>query len=95
MKQLVIAHIDVKEEQLNAFLPLVRNLVKESNKEEGCLAYKLHLEDGKENKFLMYEIYSDIEAVEKHKNSKHFLDFEEKAGKLLNALDVEIFEINK
>ena len=41
----------------------------------------------------MYEIYSDIEAVEKHKNSKHFLAFEEKAGKLLNSLSVEILDL--
>ncbi len=60
-------------------------LVEPTRKEEGCLRYDLHagLSDGE--RFLFYEIWTSQEALDRHMQTPHFLEFKGAADKLLAA----------
>src|SRR5687768_12201879 len=62
----------VKEGQLNNVLPLLPELAEKSRAEEGNLFYKLHQSNSDQHTLMLYEGYADANAVEAHRNSKHF-----------------------
>lgn len=53
---------------------LVKELKKESLKEEGCKSYKVLQDVNDGNTVILIEKFYDNEAVEFHKNTKHVLD---------------------
>ncbi|WP_164914149.1 putative quinol monooxygenase [Aquimarina sediminis] len=75
MKKTVIARLSVQKESIEQFLAKAKIMVQNSNKEEGCLTYRLFQEVDSSADFIFYEEYINKEAVDKHNSSDHFKEF--------------------
>ena len=51
--------------------------------EVGCLRFDLCSVEGEENRFVLYELYTDAEAFAAHKQAPHFLAWREIADRVL------------
>ncbi|TPN85185.1 putative quinol monooxygenase [Aquimarina algicola] len=92
MKKTVLAQIDVKQNSVEEFLTLAKEMVIKSNAESGCLIYALYNAIEKENEFFVYEKYENEKAVEYHNSSEHFNSFIKSVMPLLNREPViEVF----
>lgn len=83
MEKIIIAQLSVKENSIESFLKVAATLVEKSNKESGCLTYRLLKEVNKPNEFIVYEKYVNQQAVEIHNSSAHLKDFLKAASTLL------------
>lgn len=62
----------IKEGKLDAVLHLMKEAVEKSTLEEGNLFYKLHQSQSDQNTLILFEGYTNADAVEIHRNSEHF-----------------------
>jgi quinol monooxygenase YgiN len=68
----VVARMIVKEHHIEEFISCASELVSETRKEEGCIAYQLY-QDVRNNKLLTFiEEYENQEAFDFHMKSGHF-----------------------
>lgn len=81
----VFATWKVKENQIENVLHLLKAVHDESIKEEGNLFYKIHQSNSDKNTLVLFEGYSNEEAVTKHRSSVHFQDLV--LGKIVPLLD--------
>ncbi|TYP90716.1 putative quinol monooxygenase [Blastococcus xanthinilyticus] len=51
--------------------------------EPGCLRFDVSAVEGDENRFLLYELYTDAEAFEAHKRAAHFAHWRTIAGEVV------------
>ena len=51
--------------------------------EPGCLRFDICSVDGDENRFVLYELYTDAEAFAAHKASPHFAQWRQVAERVL------------
>lgn len=94
MSKLVIVKLKISEVDIDKFLVLTRDLIKNSIVEDGCLNYSLYRKPENKNDFLFYEKYVNSDAVQKHQSSKHFCDFQSSVKPLLCAEPIiEIFDV--
>ena len=68
----VFAKWQVKEGQLNTVLQLLREVAKKSNREEGNLFYNINQSNSDANTLLLFEGYTNEQALAEHRNSEHF-----------------------
>lgn len=69
----IIATSIVKEGKEQEFLEFARNLVKESQKEEGNLSYTLNQSIENPRQFCFIECWKDQAALDSHNLSNHFV----------------------
>lgn len=81
----VVALMKFKENHLFDAIELLKKLVSETRKEEGCLQYDL-IED-KENIgcFFMVELWETEEHLHKHSVQDHILEFRKNASPMLQS----------
>lgn len=84
----VIAEDFIKKEYIEMVIPLYKELVESTRKEEGCLDYRLFIDEKDEGHFVFIEEWKDSEALDKHCASEHFKnliprinEYAEKEGK--------------
>ncbi|RBY97908.1 antibiotic biosynthesis monooxygenase [Blastococcus sp. TF02-8] len=53
--------------------------------EPGCLRFDVCAVAGDDNRFLLYELYTDAEAFEAHKRAPHFAQWRAVAGEVLEG----------
>jgi quinol monooxygenase YgiN len=71
----------------------LRDMIPKVEAEEGTLGYALHRMKKQPQKFLMYEKYSDKEALNLHSSSPHFAELFGKIAPLLDGDPViEVYE---
>lgn len=61
----------IKPEYKSEYLELVKKLVEETRKEKGCVEYYLN-HNNEDNIAFFIELWEDNQALEEHKESKHF-----------------------
>ena len=89
----IVAKMPVKEDQVENFKTLARELVEKSAAEEGNVSYTLNV--SKENKclFAVIECWKDQAAVDYHNNTKHFTTLLPKIAALCDGeVTVELFD---
>ena len=62
----------VKEGQLDRVLTLLAEVAKKSIEEKGNLFYKVHQSNTDANTLILFEGYTDEDAVQEHRNSGYF-----------------------
>jgi quinol monooxygenase YgiN len=72
---IIHAHIKVKPEYRDAFLEQVKELVKQSQVEEGNISYQLYENTELPNAFVMLEEWKDASAIEFHNQTTHYKEF--------------------
>ena len=68
----IIAKNIVKPDQVENFKSLARELVAESRKEKGCIAYALNQDIKQPNLLTFIERWQDQAAIDTHNASAHF-----------------------
>lgn len=68
----VIAQNSIKPEQVDAVLPLYRELVAKPRQEADCLGYDLFIDQKDPGHFVFIETWPDRAALDAHCRSEHF-----------------------
>ncbi|RAV29000.1 MULTISPECIES: putative quinol monooxygenase [Sinomicrobium] len=75
----------VKQGNLEAVISLLKEAVAKSSAEEGNLKYEVYQGNDNENILMLFEEYTNQEALEFHRNSAHFQDVV--VGKIIPLLE--------
>lgn len=68
----VIAEEFIKKEHIEKVLPLYKELVEKTRLEEGCIDYRLFIDEDDEGHFLFIEEWENHQALNRHCASEHF-----------------------
>lgn len=79
---IIIAKKTMKQECVAEFEQLAKELVEESNKEEGCIEYHLYQDLEYPNRYTYIEKWKDQEAIDAHNQSKHYTSIVPKMAEL-------------
>lgn len=74
-KLIVLARFKIQLGKEKEALSELTKLLEATRKEEGCIQYDLHVLQNSPQEFMFYEVWTGLEALEKHRNTKHILDF--------------------
>jgi quinol monooxygenase YgiN len=69
-------------------LDLIRQMMADSQAEDGCLAYEFSLDLSKPNILHLYEEWETAEALKTHNESKHMAAFKEAAFPSFTGTDI-------
>lgn len=84
MKKTIIVQLCIKDD-VNQFLQLAKQMIKDTNNEDGCISYNLYRDVTTSNSFIFYEVFKNEEAFELHNQSSHFKTFFAQVSKMLAA----------
>lgn len=79
----LIVNVEIKSDQVEEFLPVIEADAVGSRKEPGCLRFDVIRDSSNPCKFVFYEVYTNMEALEFHKKQPHFepwIKFKEAGG---------------
>ncbi len=68
----IVANVTVKEDKIQEFHELARELVEKSRAEEGNVSYSLNRNINDKCRHAFIEIWKDDDAIQKHNASEHF-----------------------
>ncbi len=89
----VKATIVVKEGARDEVIALSKNCITETRKESGCIAYESFVATENDNTIVIVEEWTDIEALNAHMKTAHFMAFGESAkGFMAKPLEAKIFD---
>jgi len=80
---ILIVHGHVKPEHLDAFVAATKINATESAKEPGIARFEFLQQEDDPTKIVLVEVYRDKEAPAKHKETKHYLEWNEKVAEML------------
>ena len=73
MQVSVFVEETIKEGQLGAFVEYMRELIRCTKEEEGCIAYDLYESADGTGEIVLVELWKNQEALDKHVQAEHFL----------------------
>jgi quinol monooxygenase YgiN len=79
----LVVHLQVKKEAAKKFEAAVARAAKPTRKEKGCLAYDLNRDPKMPARYLLYERWQNLEALETHLKSRHITTLLMEIGDLL------------
>lgn len=88
----VIARSVIKKNHLSDALKLYELLVAETVKESGCISYELFQELDNPNSLTLIEEWENIEALQQHTQTPHFITLVEKLSFFEKELPVLIYK---
>lgn len=92
--KVINASFFIKGNQRENFLSDTKELISETRKEEGCLAYNLYESLEERNTFIMVENWKDQFAIDIHNQNPLLQNFISKvADYSIKAPDLKIFEL--
>jgi quinol monooxygenase YgiN len=62
----------IKESETDRILKMLPELAEKSKKEKGNVSYAIYQSDSADNELILHEQYTDVDAVEAHKQSVHY-----------------------
>ena len=68
----VVARTVVREECIEAYQALAREIVAETQKERGCISYTMNQSTGDKRLHAMIEVWESMDALNAHMASEHF-----------------------
>ena len=94
--KVINASFFIKGNQRENFLSDTKELISETRKEDGCLAYNLYESLEERNTFIMVEIWKDQFAIDTHNQNPLLQSFVSKiADYSLKAPDLKISELGE
>lgn len=87
----VLVEFETKPEHCTDFASAVQMQSRNSlGNETDCHVFDICRDPDNENRFVLYEVYSDREAFEHHLKSAHFIDFDSRTGQMIANKSVRI-----
>jgi (4S)-4-hydroxy-5-phosphonooxypentane-2,3-dione isomerase len=80
---ILIVHLHVKPEFLDAFLELALDNAAHSRQEPGIVRFELLRQQNDDSRFVLLEVYRSPEAVAAHKETAHYLRWRDRVPALL------------
>lgn len=87
----VVAKFIIKQGMTDKFLAAVPHVIAETNKEEGCIAYDLFQDLLDSNIFAMIEEWGSQDALNRHMQTKHFLDLQPLMAEITEKEEVSLY----
>jgi quinol monooxygenase YgiN len=87
----IVAKSVIKEGKVDEFIALAKELVEESRKEAGCIAYDLNVDINNKNVLTFIEEWKDKEAIGIHNSSAHFTTIVPRLGELREQSEVNLY----
>ncbi len=69
---IIVAKSIIKEEKIEEYITMAKELINESKKEKGCKFYKLHKDIENKNILTFIEGWENKEAINNHNETVHF-----------------------
>lgn len=88
----VVAKIVAKPGMEKLALEELRKMVSPTLKEPGCIKYVLHRSLQNDGEFWFVEEWSSIEALDKHKQTPHYLNLGQRKSQFAQSGDVIVLE---
>ena len=90
----VLAQVDIDPAHKEAFDARARrHSVDSQANEEGCLMFQVNTVDDNPNRYVMYEIYVDKDAIETHMNSAHMKSFRSDTADMVKDREITIMSV--
>ena len=70
----IVAHHQLKDGLADKYIQLMKAVMENSRKEDGCVSYKFYRHKRDENAFVMLEQWADKQALGAHGTSEFFLE---------------------
>lgn len=68
----VVARIKAAQDSVETVKNELCRMVEPTRKENGCLEYRLHQDNGDPSVFFFYEMWENTAALERHKETDHY-----------------------
>lgn len=81
----VVVHTEIDPDRMAEFLKMIETNAIETRKEPQCVRFDVLRSQEAPNQFIFYELYQSPDAIEYHKQQKHYqawADFKESGGTL-------------
>lgn len=78
-----IVHVYVKPESIDAFIQATKENHEGSVRENGNFRFDILQDSNDPAKFVLYEVYSNEEAVNKHKETSHYLKWRDTVAPMM------------
>jgi len=82
----IVAQITANEGKLDFVKAALLKLTQSSKSDEGCINYDLHQDHENQNLFAVYENWENPDVLQKHTESKHFVNFIEETKDSMSIL---------
>jgi quinol monooxygenase YgiN len=80
----LVVQLEVRPERRAEFLAAIAANAEASVRDEpGCLRFDVSAVEGSENRFILYELYTDAAAFEAHRAAPHFAQWRAVADRVL------------
>ena len=87
----VVAKNKVKSEKIETVLALYEELVADTRKEDGCIAYELYQDEQDAAVLTMIEEWEDQASLDRHMKTEHFLRIVPMAGEHVTESSLNIY----
>jgi quinol monooxygenase YgiN len=88
-KIIIVAKVTIKEEFTSEIFPLLVDLHKSTHEnDKGCIQYDLHKNLEDKNSFTFIETWENMEVLDAHMRTEHFLSFVKSVENKLVSLDI-------
>jgi (4S)-4-hydroxy-5-phosphonooxypentane-2,3-dione isomerase len=87
----LVVHLKVKPESVDAFMNRLSDNAKNARKEPGCKQFDVLVDPGDRTKVLLYEVYNDEKAFEAHQQTPHFKKYFAEAVPLLASRERSVW----
>jgi quinol monooxygenase YgiN len=92
--QILIVHLQVKTEHLEAFRQATAENARQSRKEPGIARFDFLQQADDPTRFVLYEVYRDTDAPARHRETAHYKTWFEKVPDMLVAPRTRTFYSN-
>ena len=80
----LVVHVEVRPGSREEFLAgMTANAQASVRDEPGCLRFDVCSVDGEQNRFVLYELYTDADAFAAHKQAPHFGEWRKVADRVV------------
>ena len=89
----VCVDFEIDPESLDAFLPIMqKNASVSLANEVGCHQFDITQDPQSPTKIFLYELYDDAVAFEMHKQSRHYLEFNDATSGMVDKKSVRLLQ---
>ena len=80
----LVVHLEIRPENLNEFLKIVRAHGEYSvTNEDGCRSFQVMVSTEEKNKVILVEVYRDDDSLQNHWNSDHMNEYRKKVDNMI------------
>lgn len=88
----IVATITIKEGFRDELMTIFKNVIDSTRKEPGNISYVLHQDVKDNNKYIIFEEWKSLDAIDLHNESSHFKAFVQAIEGKIEGLDITVMK---